>query len=73
MRKLALLAFVTVAFVACNKTETPAPVVDTTAVVAAPVDTSKKDTTKVDTTKKIDSAKKAAVDTAKKAKKTEKK
>jgi PBP1b-binding outer membrane lipoprotein LpoB len=45
MRKLALLAFVTVAFVACNKTETPAPVVDTTAVVAAPVDTAKVDTT----------------------------
>jgi uncharacterized protein YcfL len=69
MRKLALLAFVTVAFVACNKTETPAPVVDTTAVVAAPVDTAKKvDTAKVDTAKK-------AVDTAKKveAKKTEKK
>lgn len=55
MRKLALLAFVTVAFVACNKTETPAPVVDTTAVVAAPVDTAadsaKADTTKVDTAK----------------------
>jgi len=62
MRKLALLAFVTVAFVACNKTETPAPVVDTTAVVAAPVDTAKKmDSVKVDTAKKIDSAKKADV------------
>lgn len=58
MRKLALLAFVTVAFVACNKTETPAPVVDTTAVVAAPVDTAKKDSVKADTTK-VDTAKKA--------------
>ena len=59
MRKLALLAFVTVAFVACNKSETPAPVVDTTAVVAAPVDTAKKDTTKVDSAAKVDTAKKA--------------
>lgn len=56
MRKLALLAFVTVAFVACNKTETPAPVVDTTAVVAAPVD-SAADSVKVDSVK-ADSAKK---------------
>lgn len=51
MRKLALLAFVTVAFVACNKTETPAPVVDTTAVVAAPVDTAKADSAKMDSAK----------------------
>ncbi len=57
MRKLALLAFVTVAFVACNKTETPAPVVDTTAVVAAPVDSAMADSVKVDSVK-ADSVKK---------------
>ena len=50
MRKLALLAFVTVAFVACNKAPETTPVVDTTAVVAAP------DTTKKDTAVKADSA-----------------
>ncbi|MEK7393606.1 MAG: hypothetical protein AAB214_13690 [Fibrobacterota bacterium] len=63
MRKLALLAIATVSFVSCQGKTAEAPKTDTTAVVAAPVDTAK-DTTKVDSAK-VDTAKK---DTAKKAK-----
>lgn len=62
MKKLALAAVIAISFVACQKKEEAAPVVDTTAVTAA-VD-SLKDTTKVDSAAAVvDSAKK---DSAKK-------
>lgn len=58
MKKFAFAAVVAIAFVACQKKEEAAPVVDTTAVAPVAVD-SAKDTTKVDSAA-------AVVDTAKK-------
>ncbi len=53
MRKLALLAIASIAFVACQKKTEETTPVDTTAVVAAPVDTA----AKVDTAKKAEKKK----------------
>lgn len=61
MKKLALAAVIAVAFVACQKKEEAAPVVDTTAVAPVAADSAVADSAKA----VVDSAK-PAVDSAKK-------
>lgn len=61
MKKLALAAVIAVAFVACQKKEEAAPVVDTTAVAPVAADSTVADSAKM----AADSAK-PAVDSAKK-------
>lgn len=57
MKKFAFAAVVALTFVACQKKEEAAPVVDTTAVAAAPADSAVADSAKVDSAV-VDSAKK---------------